>query len=141
MWLDIRNLKTRRLVKKLFNKNEKFFEINHVINLHIYKFQLFDIWDCHDVFHIFFIHENSHDFLSRQAFSKSLFINRDFREDVFEIVKIDDSQFVNDQLQYLVIWKNFSKDWWIKIKNCLNVSKLIKEYHEHSSSKIDENSW
>ena len=103
MWLDIRNLKTRRLVKKLFNKNEEFFEIIHVVSSHVYKLQLLDIWDCHDVFHIFFIHDDSHDSLSRQAFSKSLFIDRDSREDVFEIVKINDSQFVNDQLQYLVI--------------------------------------
>ena len=43
MWLDTKNLKTRRLVKKLFNKNEKLFEIIHVINSHVYKFQLLDI--------------------------------------------------------------------------------------------------
>ena len=43
MWLDTKNLKTRHLVKKLFNKNEKHFEIIYVINSHVYKFQLFDI--------------------------------------------------------------------------------------------------
>ena len=83
IWFDIRNLKTRRLVKKLFNKNERLFEIIQIINLHAYKLQLFDIWDCHDVFHISFIHDNSHDSLSKQTFSKLLSINRDFREDVF----------------------------------------------------------
>ena len=141
MWLDTRNLKTCRLVKKLFNKNERLFEIIHVINSHVYKLQLLDIWNCHDVFHISFIHDDSHDSLSKQTFSKSLFISRDSREDVFEIVRINDFQFVNDQLQYLIIWKNFSKNIWIKIENCLDVSKLIKEFHEHHSSKIDENSW
>ena len=141
MWLDIRNLKTCRLVKKLFNKNERLFEIIYVINLHVYKLQLLDIWDCHDVFQIFFIHNDFHNSLSRQTLSKSLSINRDSCENVFEIVRINDSQFVNNQLQYLVTWKYFSKNWWVKIKNCLNVSKLIKEYHEHHSNKIDENSW
>ena len=91
--------------------------------------------------HIFFIHDDFHDSLSKQTFSKSLSINRDSREDVFENIRINDFQFVNDQLQYLVIWKNFSKNWWNKIENCLDVSKLIKEFHEHHSSKIDENSW
>ena len=43
IWLDIRNLKIRRLVKKLFNKNERLFEIIHVISSHVYKFQLLDI--------------------------------------------------------------------------------------------------
>ena len=141
MWLDIKNLKTRRFVKKLFNKNEKFFEIIHVVNSYIYKLSLLDIWDCHDVFYIFLIHDDSRDSLSRQTLSKLLFINRDFRENVFEIVRINDSQFINDQLQYLVIWKNFSKNWWIKIENYLNVSKLIREFHKHHSSKVNENSW
>ena len=50
VWLDTRNLTTRRPAKKLSNKNEGPFEIIQVVSPHAYRLRLPDTWKCHDVF-------------------------------------------------------------------------------------------
>ena len=142
VWLDIRNLRIKRLIKKLFNKNEDFFEITAVISSHVYRLKFFDSWRCHDVFNIHLLHDNVDDFLSEQAFSIFLSINNSDHDDLYEVIRINDFRSFDDELKYLIIWKNVqSEDWWIRFEDCLMAFELLQEYHQNHFDKVDEDRW
>ena len=130
IWLDTKNLRIKRFIKKLFNKNKDFFEIIVVISPHAYRLKLFNSWKCHDVFNAHFLHDNADDFLSEQASPISLPINNNDHDGLYEVIRINDFRSFDDKLKYLIIWKNAqSKDWWVKFKDCLMTSELLQKYH------------
>ena len=103
VWLDIKNLRIKRFIKKLFNKNESFFEIIVVISSHVYRLKLLDNWECHDVFNAYFLHDNVDDFLFEQAFSIFLSINNNDHDDLYEVIRINDFRSSENELKYLII--------------------------------------
>ena len=63
MWLDTRNMQTKRPSKKLSDKFDGLFLITKIINPHIYKVKLPHDWTIHPVFHTNFLKPRSDDFL------------------------------------------------------------------------------
>ena len=53
--LSVKNLKQKKLSKKLFNKLLKIFYIQEFINKQMYHFNLLAVYKIHSVFHIFLL--------------------------------------------------------------------------------------
>ena len=51
MWLDTRNMQTKRPSKKLSDKFDGPFPITKIISPHVYTLELFHDWTIHPVFH------------------------------------------------------------------------------------------
>ena len=69
IWLNIRNIKIKRLSKKFENKNDEFFIIKIVHKFHVYKLKLFINWIIHFIFHISLLRLNSNNsFLNQISF-------------------------------------------------------------------------
>ena len=66
MWLDTRNMQTKRPSKKLSVKFDGFFPITKIINPNIYKLDLFHDWTIH-LFHTNFLKPRFDNFLPCQA--------------------------------------------------------------------------
>ena len=142
IWFNIKNLRIKRLIKKLFNKNEGLFEIIAVINLHAYRLKLPDNWECHDVFNAHLLHDSVDDSLPEQTLSIFLSINNNDHDDLYEVIRINDFRSFGGELKYLIIWKDVqSKDWWIRFENCLMTSELLQEYHQNHFDKVSEDRW
>ena len=142
VWLNTKNLRIKRPTKKLFNKNEDLFEITAVISPHAYRLKLPDSWKCHDVFNAHLLHDSADDPLPEQAPPIPLSINNSDHDDLYEVVRINNSRSSDDELKYLVIWKNAqSKDWWIRFENCLMTPELLQEYHQNHPDRVGEDRW
>ena len=135
-------MRIKRLIKKLFNKNEDFFEIIVVISSHVYRLKLFDNWECHDVFNVHLLHDSVDDFLLGQASSIFFPINNNDHDGLYKVIRINDFRSFDDELKYLIIWKNVqSEDWWVRFENCFMASELLQEYHQNHFDKVDEDRW
>ena len=129
IWLNTRNMKSRRSIKKFFNFKKKILKIIKILNFHVYRFKLSNNWKIHNVFHIFFLKNDFHDSLSRQIVFESLFISQNRHDQNFwKIIKINDSQTRAKKLKYLVIWRNDENDW-ILVEDCINLDEFFDEYH------------
>ena len=93
------------------NKNESLFEITKVVSSHVYQLKLSDIWDCHNMFYTSLLHDTANDLLSEQKPSESLLTNLISETDLYEIVEINNSHFRENQIKYLITWKNDSENW------------------------------
>ena len=141
VWLNIRNLITHCPMKKLTNKNESPFEITKVVSSHTYQLKLSDIWDCHNMFHTFLLHNAANNLLPEQKLSESLLTNLTSEADLYEIIEINNSHFRRSWVKYLITWKNDLKNWWVPFENCEGVSELLKSYHDSHSDCMREDTW
>ena len=55
VWLDTRNMQTKRPSEKLSDKLDGPFPITKIINRHVYKLELFHDWTIHPIFHTNFL--------------------------------------------------------------------------------------
>jgi len=78
--LSAKNLKQKKLSKKLLNKMIKFFHIQEFINKQTYYLDLSIIYRVHFVFHIFLLESYNHR------------LNNDFILDYLVLKLIDDEQ-------------------------------------------------
>ena len=66
MWLDTRNMQTKRPSKKLFDKFDGFFLITKIFSPYIYKLELPNDWTIHPAFHNNFLKLKFDNFLPGQ---------------------------------------------------------------------------
>ena len=59
----------------------------------------------------------------------------DDTEEEYEIDYIDDMKMENDQPVYLIYWKGFKNPTWVPQKQCNNISKVLKEYHDRNEGR------
>ena len=79
VWLDTRNMQTKRPSKKLSDKFDGPFPITKIINPHVYKLELPHDWTIHPVFHTNLLKPGSDDPLLGQltTFPPPVFIIND----------------------------------------------------------------
>ena len=63
IWLNIRNMKIKRSIKKLNDKNDESFFIKVIYKFHVIKLKLFKNWFIYFVFYISLIYLNSNNSL------------------------------------------------------------------------------
>ena len=135
-------MRTKRLSKKLSNKNDESFQMTQVVSSYVYRLELSIEWIIHNVFHISLLRKIVDDSLSEQAFSKSLLNHIDSQNAKhFEIETILVSEIKRNHLHFLMKWSNKTlRHEWISIKD-LDFSELIENFYKNHSSVVDVDSW
>ena len=92
VWLDTRNMQTKRPSKKLSDKFDGPFPITKIINPHVYKLELLHDWTIHPVFHTNFLRPGSDDLFPGQLTTPPppVFIIDHEGQDTWEVTKILD---------------------------------------------------
>ena len=89
IWLDTRNMQTKRPNKKLSDKFDGLFPITKIISPHVYKLDLFHDWTIHPIFHTNFLKLGSDDLLPDQLTTPPfpVFIINVKRQNTWEMTK------------------------------------------------------
>ena len=130
MWLDTRNMKTKRPNKNLSDKFDGLFLITNIISPHIYKLEFFHDWTTHSIFHTNFLKLKSDDFLPGQltTFPFFVFIIDDENQNIWEMTKILNFKMYRNKFQLLV---NRLRDrpYWQFFENVIGKPDDLNQYY------------
>jgi transposase InsO family protein len=123
VFLDIRNLKTRRPSKKLDWKNAGPFLVTKVVSPYAYKLELPPDIRIHPVFHTSLLRPSPSDPLPGQIQPPPPTIVIDGEEE-YQVEKVEDSRFNRRRKrhEYLVKWRGYHELSWEPAKNVWNTS-------------------
>ncbi len=127
--LSAKNLKQKKLSKKLWNKMIEFFHIQEFINKQMYHLDLSIIYRVHSVFHVFLLKlyncRLNDDFIFNYLVLKLI-----DNEKEWKIEKILQKRKRKKILYYKIQWKEYfiEYDQWILSEDMKNVSKLIEAF-------------
>ena len=142
IWLNIRNIKTKRFNKKLSDKNDEFFFIKVVHDFYVYEFELFVDWNIYFVFHISLLHKNSNDSLSSQISFELLLDYIDENDNEFwKIEEILITKIRFNRLKILIKWADYKTEWKFMKNIVENVEELMKIFYEKHSQTVDVDFW
>ena len=130
IWLDTRNMKTKRPSKKLSDKFDGLFPITKIINPHGYRLELPDDWTIHPIFHINFLKPGSDDPLLGQltTFPLSVPIVDDEGQNTWEMTKILNFRMYRNKLQLLVDWVRDRPNWQ-PFENVIGAFEALDQYY------------
>ena len=130
MWLDTRNIQTKRPSKKLFNKFDNFFLIIKIVSLHVYKLELPHYGTIHPVFQTNFLKPGSDDPLPGQLTTTPppVFIIDDEGQNTWEMTKILNFKMYRNKFQLLVNWVGDRFDWQF-FENVIGTPEASDQYY------------
>ena len=139
VWLDARNLKSKRPMKKLDDKWYGPFVIEEVLPKNAYRLQLtFTFRHVHPVFNVSLLRRYTPDSISERPQYDHPPPELDEQGEVaYEVEEILDSRFIRSKLQYLIRWKGYGPEWnsWEPEENVRNSPRLITKFHrEHPNA-------
>ncbi len=142
MWLNVKNIWIKKFFKKLEVRKYKSYKILKCLSRQVYHLKLSSKTRIHSIFNVSLLKS----FCLKEKKSNELLM-KDFelKKKVYDSWKIDDilnSCIQNDQLQYLLSWKNFeaSENIW-KSSNCLDNCKiLLRFFHCKHLIKLESKS-
>jgi hypothetical protein len=139
IWLSIKNIKTKRSLRKLNHKWIESYKIKKVLKS-VCQLDLSSSMKIHDTFYISLLRSASSDSFNEQIQSSSfsIVINE---EEEYEINDILNSRYHYDKLQYKIAWIDHSSDRaWFSAENFQNHSKeILNDYHQRYFQKIELN--
>ncbi len=127
--LSAKNLKQKKLSKKLSNKMIKFFYIQELIDKQMYHLDLLIIYRIYSVFYIFFLmlynHRLNDDFILEYLTLKLIDDKQEWK-----VEKILQKQKRKKILYYKIQWKEYSVIYnqWILSEDMKEVLKLIEAF-------------
>ncbi len=129
VWLDTKNICTKRSAHKLDWKNLRQFTIKTVLSLWAYKLDLSETMQIHSVFHVLKLSLIAMISFSDQVQPPSQPIKVD--EDIsWEVKKILNFKCVQrEYIQYLVSWVEYDTFNWESASNIDNCNLLLKTFH------------
>ncbi len=127
--LSAKNLKQKKLSKKLSNKMIEFFHIQELIDKQMYHLDLSIIYKVHSVFHVFLL-ESYNRRLNDDFILNYLVLKLINDEQEWKIEKILQKQKRKKILYYKIQWKEYFIEYnqWISSKDMKDVSKLIEAF-------------
>ena len=130
MWLDTRNMQTKRLSKKLSDKFDNLFPITKIINPHVYKLELFHNWTIHPVFHTNLLKPKSDNFLPNQltTFPFLVFIIDDENQNIWEMTKILNFKMHKNKFQLLINWVG-DRPYWQFFEKVIGTPYALNKYY------------
>ncbi len=142
MWLNVKNIQIKKSFKKLEVKKYESYRILKRLSRQVYRLKLSSKTRIHSIFNVSLLKS----FCSRKRKSNESLV-KDFKlekeiHDSWEINDILNSHIQNNQLQYLLSWKNFeaSENIW-KSSDCLNNCKtLLRFFHCRHLIKLESKS-
>jgi hypothetical protein len=138
VWLDLRNVKTRRPMKKLDHKRSGPFPITAKVSTHAYKLQLPQSFQgIHDVFHVSLLEKvNDNPYPQRvQPPPPPIEVEGTLE---YEVVEILDSRRIRGKVLYLVRWLGYGPedDTWEPPESLTGAQELLAEYHAAYPRKL-----
>ncbi len=127
--LSAKNLKQKKLSKKLSNKLIKFFHIRKSVNKQTYHLDLSIIYKVHSVFHVFLL-ESYNRRLNDDFILDYLVLKLIDDEQEWEIEKILQKRKRKKILYYKIQWKEYLIEYnqWISSEDMKDVLKLIEAF-------------
>ena len=142
VWLDTRNMQTKRPSKKLSDKFDGPFPITKIISPHVYKLELLHDWTIHPVFHTNFLKPKSDDFLPGQLtrFPPLVFIIDNESQDTWEVIKILNFKIYRNKFQLLVNWVGDRPDWQ-PFENVIGASDVLNQCYRKYLNRPGNDTW
>ena len=131
VWLDLRNVKTKRLMKKSDSKRAGPFPILAKVSTHAYRLQLLkSMRGIHDVFHVLLLEKVHKDIFPQRQQPPPPPIEID-SEQVYKVMDILDSRRRGRKVLYLVRWEGYGPedDTWEPIKSLSRSKELLEDFH------------
>ncbi len=127
--LSAKNLKQKKLSKKLSNKLIEFFHIQKSVDKQTYHLDLSIIYRIHSVFHVFLLKSYNHK-LNDDSILDYLVFKLIDDEQEWKIEKILQKRKRKRILYYKIQWKKYLIEYnqWILSEDMKDVSKLIKAF-------------
>ncbi|MBW0477414.1 hypothetical protein O181_017129 [Austropuccinia psidii MF-1] len=133
VWLASKNIKTKRLTKKLSERWLGPFEVIKKIGSHAYHLKLPQQWNSvHPLFHVSLLEPVKQSSIPNfnQLPPPPVLVEE---EEEWEVAQVLDSKLKRGQLWYLVEWKGFSEDpertTWEPASNLTNSPNLVRDFH------------
>ena len=142
MWLDTRNMQTKKPSKKLSDKFDGPLPITKIVNPHVYKLELLYDWTIHPVFHTNFLRPGSDDFLPGQLITPPppVLIIDDEGQDTWEMIKILNFKIYRNKFQLLVNWMGDRPDWQ-PFENVTGAPDVLNQYYRRYFNRPGNNIW
>lgn len=136
VFLNRKNIKTKRPSRKFDNKNLGPFKIKEKINEVAFKLHLPSSMKIHPVFHVSLLEPKSKETFANQKQEPPQPIEVD-GEQHYEVEKILDSRIHRGRLQYLVSWLGYdeSERSWEPISHLNGCRELIEEFKRKNPDK------
>ena len=131
VWLDWRNIKTKRPMKKLDHKRHGPFEVTKKVSTHAYRLKLpSSLKGIHDIFHVSLLEKVAEEFFLQRRPDLLLPIEVD-GEHEYEVSAILDSRRRKGKVQYLVRWEGYGPedDTWEPVEMLEGARDLLSEFH------------
>lgn len=132
VWLNYKNIKSLRPCRKLEFKKGGPFKIIEKVGNYAFKLSLPNTVKIHPVFHVSLLSPVALDPLPGQISGPQPPLITESEEPEHEIEKIIGSQWIDNEIHYLVRWKGFGPedDQAIPTSQASGFQELIKEFHE-----------
>lgn len=128
VWLNMKNIHTRRPFRKLDNKCYRPYLIEERISTHAYCLTLPNTMKIHNIFHVSLLDLAANDSLNGQIIPPPQPMKVD-REEEWHVQEVLDSKFVRNQLRYLVKWEGY-EETTCKPAESVNGLKAVNHFHE-----------
>ena len=142
VWLDTRNMQTKRPSKNLSDKFDGPFLITRIINPHAYKLELLHDWTIHPVFYTNFLRPGSDDLLPGQltTLPPPVLIIDDEGQDTWEMTKILNFKICRNKFQLLVNWVGDRPDWQ-PFENVTGTPDALNQYYRKYINRPGNDIW
>ncbi len=142
MWLNVKNIWSKKSFKKLEVRKYKLYKILKCLSRQVYRLELFSKMCIHSIFNVSLLES----FCSRERkLNESLVKDLELEKEIHDSWKINNilnSCIQNDQLQYLLSWKNFkaSENIWESSDYLDNCKTLLRFFHCRHFIKLESKS-
>ncbi len=114
MWLNVKNIQIKKFFKKLEVKKYESYKILKRLSRQVYRLKLFSKMHIHSIFNVSLLKSFC---LRKKELNELLMKDLELKKEIHDSWKINNilnSCIQNDQLQYLLSWKNFkaSENIW-----------------------------
>ncbi len=142
MWLNVKNIQIKKFFKKLKAKKYQLYRILKQLSRQVYHLKLFSKTRIHSIFNVSLLKSFC---LKEKKSNESLMKDLELEKEIHDSWKIDDilnSCIQNDQLQYLLSWKNFeaSENIWKSSNYLDNCKTLFRFFHCKHLIKLESKS-
>ena len=132
VWLDWRNIKTKRPMKKLDHKRHGPFKIIAKVSTHAYRLQLpASLKGIHNVFHVSLLEKVAKEHFPQRRPNPPPPIEVDSTNE-YEVAAILDSRRRRKTIQYLIRWEGYGPedDTWEPVESLQGSQELLDGFHK-----------